>query len=367
MVKIGITGAEGLIGSHLCAFLHGLPDVDIVKANRSTFSSEESLSLFVLSCDVIVHLAGMNRGDERKIAATNIALAESLIRACNHNNCRPHIIFSSSVQAFRDTPYGKSKRMCSEKFQEWAERTGARFTNLILPHVFGESGKPFYNSVVSTFCFQLANGQEPQIINDINLELIHAQQVADQILTIAKASQHGEVVISGTPISVSHLLEKLSKLAREYQQHQVVPALKDSFDLYLFNTYRSYLYPKHYPVTPTLHEDNRGKLIEIIKSFSGGQSFVSTTKPGVTRGNHYHLAKFERFVVLSGHAIIRIRKLFSNTVIEFPVSGEIIQYIDIPTLHTHSITNVGQDNLITLFWALGLFDPIRSDTFLEMV
>lgn len=358
---------DGLIGWHLRTFLHGQPSIAIVPANRATFASEENLSQFVSSCDVIVHLAGMNRGDEQEIARTNIALTETLVKALDRNDCHPNIVFSSSIQVFRDTFYGQSKRICAEKLAEWALKREAVFTNLILPHVFGEGGKPFYNSVVSTFCFQLANGQEPRVINDATLELIHAQEVAKKIYDIILEPQNHEITLTGTPFSVGDLLSKLTRYAQDYRDKELVPLLNDRLDLQLFNTFRSYLYPKHYPVSPVSHGDHRGTLFEATKSLNGGHSFVSTTKPGVTRGNHYHYSKFERFLVVSGQAVIRIRKLFSDEVIDFHVSGDNPQYVDISTLHAHSITNVGQSTLITLFWALGLFDPNNLDTVSEAV
>lgn len=366
MIKVGITGINGLIGWHLHAFLHGQPNIMVVQANRKTFASQKALSDFVASSDVVVHLAGMNRGDERTLAETNIALTKYLIGACEHTNRKPHIIFSSSTHIFRDTPYGNSKKECSRLFQKWSEKTGALFTNLILPNIFAEAGKPFYNSVVSTFCHQLANEQQCKIIDDITLEQLHAQSLAREIFEIIKSSSVGDVFLTGTPISVSELLIKLTEFSDKYQQH-IIPNLNTDFDLQLFNTYRSYLYPKKYPVSPVLHKDERGTLFDAIKSLNSGQTFISTTYPGITRGNHYHTTKLERFLVVNGKAEIRIRKLFSNDVLTFRVSGDNPQYIDIPTLHTHNITNVGKNTLMTLFWSHELFDPIHPDTYTEPV
>ncbi len=366
MIRIGITGIDGLIGWHLHAFLYTQPNIQVVGANRATFASKEELYNFVTSSDVVVHLAGMNRGDDREVASVNIGLTDALIAACEHTRKKPHIIFSSSTQIYRDTAYGATKRVCSELFQKWAGRTGALFTNLILPNVFGEGGKPFYNSVVSTFCFQLANGQKAEIINDTTLEQVHAQQVACEIFKIINTSRAGDVNLTGMPITVSELLTKLTNFAELYKQH-IIPELRTEFDLSLFNTYRSYLYPDRYPVSIDIHEDERGTLFEAVKSLNGEQTFISTTKPGITRGNHYHLTKLERFLVLSGQAEIRIRRLFSDEIVMFVLNGSKPQYIDIPTLHSHSITNVGKKELITLFWAHKIFDPACPDTFTETV
>ncbi|MFZ2412343.1 MAG: NAD-dependent epimerase/dehydratase family protein [Candidatus Methanoperedens sp.] len=366
MINIGITGIEGLIGWHLHAFLYKQPNVQVVKANRATFASKEELYNFVASSDVVVHLAGMNRGDENDVAETNIRLADDLIAACERSGSKPHIVFASSTQIYRNTVYGNSKKVCTEGFQKWSERTGALFTNMILPNVFGESGKPFYNSVVSTFCYQLANGQEPEIVNDTTLDMLHAQQVANKIYDIINTRKAGDVLLKGTHITVSELLAKLKNFAGLYEQH-IIPDLRDDFNLHIFNTYRSYLYPTRYPVPIVSHNDSRGTLFEAVKSSNGGQTFISTTRPGVTRGNHYHTKKIERFLVLSGQAEICIRKLFSSNVVKFNVEGTTPQYIDIPTLHSHNITNTGRNDLITLFWSNEILDPAYPDTFVETV
>ena len=366
MLRVGITGVEGLIGWHLRIFLHSKDNVEVIGADRSTFLSEEKLQGFVSNVDVIVHLAGMNRGDDLEIEKTNVALSNQIISACNNTHRQPHIVFSSSTHAFGNTAYGRSKRLCAEIFRQWADESGSVFTNLIIPHVFGEGGKPFYNSVVSTFCYQLAHQQEPEIKYDGDLELLHAQELSVRIWQLICKPEDGELSLPGFRMKVSELLERLRKMAGLYDTN-IIPHLDQEIDLCLFNTYRSYLFPKHYPVALVLHEDARGGLVEVVKTLHGGQCFVSTTKPGVTRGNHYHTKKIERFLVLKGRAVILFRKMFSSQIHKFEVSGEVPQYIDIPTGHTHNITNVGDKDLVTLFWAHEIFDPDKPDTFKEMV
>ncbi|MEW6314484.1 MAG: NAD-dependent epimerase/dehydratase family protein [Pseudomonadota bacterium] len=366
MLKIGITGVAGLIGWHMRAYLHSQPNCETIPADRATFANEQRLDAFVASADAIVHLAGMNRGDDTAIEQTNIALVEALVAACERGRRTPHIVFSSSTHIMGDTAYARSKRECAECFRQWAKRSGGRFTNLILPHVFGEGGKPFYNSVVSTFCHQLANGEASRVVHDGELELVHAQEVAETVLRIIRAGEVGEVRVAGVAMKVSQLLQKLVQFDAQYRA-QLLPDTMAAIDLRLFNTYRSYLFPHHYPVSLKLHEDNRGALFEAIKTIPGGQCFISTTKPGVTRGNHYHTKKIERFLVLGGSGLIRVRKLFSDEVAEFAVSGTQPQYIDMPVLHTHNITNVGETEMTTLFWSNEIFDPANPDTFPEKV
>ena len=193
------------------------------------------------------------------------------------------------------------------------------------------------------------------------LELLHAQDVSDRILEIIRSPVADDIRIEGTQMRVSEMLALLAEMMRLYQ-NAVIPSLGDSIHLSLFNTLRSYLYPNFYPVKPELHEDSRGSLFEAVKTVQGGQAFMSSTKPGVTRGNHFHFRKFERFLVVEGDALISIRRLFGNETVEFTVSGDTPSYVDIPTLHTHAIKNTGTSELKTLFWAHEIFDPGRPDT-----
>jgi UDP-2-acetamido-2,6-beta-L-arabino-hexul-4-ose reductase len=363
---IGITGVTGLLGWHLRAFLRSDASLRVIPAMRSSFTASEELDALVSECDVLVHLAGMNRGNDHEVEATNVALAEALVAACVRTESVPHIIYSNSIHCERDNVYGRSKRCVAQTFQQWADRCGGVFTDVILPHVFGESGRPFYNSVVSTFCHQLANDLRPEIHKDIELELLHAQQVARKILEIACEGKHGTVRVYGVPVTVTELLSRLTLLAKQYAEH-VIADLREGLSLDLFNTYRSYLPPLHYPVTVKVHSDDRGSLFEAVKTINGGQCFVSTTRPGITRGNHYHTRKFERFLVLQGTAEIRIRKVFDSAVTVFEVQGDSPRFIDIPTLHAHNITNTGGSDLITLFWAHEIFDPVNPDTVPEPV
>jgi UDP-2-acetamido-2,6-beta-L-arabino-hexul-4-ose reductase len=363
---IGITGATGLLGWHLRAFLRSDTNLRVIPATRSSFTTAEELDALVSECDVVVHLAGMNRGNDQEVEATNVALAEALVAACVRTESIPHIIYSNSIHCGQDGAYGRSKRCAAQTFQQWADRTGGLFTDVVLPHVFGESGRPFYNSAVSTFCYQLANDLRPEIHKDIELELLHAQRVARKILEIAYEGKRGTVRVYGVPVTVTELLSKLTLLAKQYAQH-VISDLKEDLTLDLFNTYRSYLPPLHYPVAVKVHSDDRGSLFEAVKTINGGQCFVSSTRSGITRGNHYHTRKFERFLVLQGTAKICIRKVFGTAVTAFEVQGDSPRFIDIPTLHTHNITNTGGSDLITLFWAHEIFDPVNPDTVPEPV
>jgi UDP-2-acetamido-2,6-beta-L-arabino-hexul-4-ose reductase len=308
----------------------------------------------------------MNRGDEQDIERINVELTTRLIEACRQAGARPQIVLADSTHRERDTAYGRSKRRSAGLLAAWASDTNSVFSDLIIPNVYGEGGRPFYNSVVSTFCHQLASGEAPSIIQDGPLELVHAQSVAAEAASVIRSRAAGEIRMTGSTMSVSDLLGRLQGFDRSYRGH-LIPSFQQDVDLDLFNTYRSYLYPKHYPVTLPLHGDARGQLFEAVKSIHGGQCFISTTKPGITRGNHYHTRKVERFLVLNGEAVIRIRRLLTGDTVEFKVTGSVPQYIDMPTFCTHNITNTGGGDLTTLFWAHEIYDPQRSDTIREPV
>lgn len=365
-MRLGITGSSGFIGWHLRCLLLERPDIEVLEANEEEFSSHEQLAEFVSGCDFIIHLAGMNRGEEEEVYQTNVELARKLTDACTSTASRPGIVFSNSIQIERDNAYGRAKREAWRIILNWSEKAGAKCVNAVLPNVFGEHGRPFYNSVVATFCYQLANGQKPEIIEDRVIPLIHAREVVELLLEAAIDGKSGELRPQGKEMRVSDLLELMRHIDFEYRQG-IIPDLSDPITSSLFNTYRSYLFPSYYPVYIELKEDRRGGLFEAVKARSGGQAFMSTTRPGVTRGNHYHVGKFERFLVVAGQARIRLRRLLHEDIEEFIIDGSHPGYVDIPTLHTHNITNIGTDELVTLFWAGEIFDPQVPDTYPEAV
>ena len=365
-LNVGITGINGLLGWHLRCYLKMFPSVTTRGADRKTFQDTAALTSFVDSCDTIVHFAGMNRGEERLIEKTNVSLMEALLNTCKKHERRPHIVFASSTHIDRDTAYARSKRAAGEMLMKWSDKSDAKATILVLPNVFGEAGKPFYNSVVSTFAYQIAKGETPKIDVDREMELLHAQDVASLTHTTITEGKTGEIRPKGSLLTVTGLLNKLGTFSDEYRNDRL-PDFPEPLDHALFNTLRYYLFPDYYPKRLDLRSDARGELYEAVKSAGGGQTFLSTTRPGVTRGNHYHYRKIERFLVVKGRAVIKIRKLFSERVESFEVTGDQPVYIDMPTLHTHSITNIGDSDLITLFWSDSIFDAANPDTVREQV
>lgn len=367
-MKVVVTGAGGLLGRHVQIHLCALePYRDgVVPVDRAAFNDDASLAQAIVGADAVVHCAGVNRDADEVVEQGNRTIAEQLVSVLRESEATPHVFYANSTQRERDNAYGRGKRAAHNALETWAKGCGARYTELVLPHIFGENGRPFYNSVVFTFCRQIVDGGSLSVNAQGMVELVHAQDVAAAIVDAYERGHSGELRVNGRPISVAEVAGSLTAMYQSYSMG-IIPDLRERFDLQLFNTLRSFIYPTFYPKALDLHRDDRGTLFEAVKNRNGGQAFLSTTKPGITRGNHYHFNKVERFLVVRGQAVIRIRRLLDDHVEEFHVSGDAPAYVDVPTLHTHSITNTGDGELMTLFWSHDIFDPGQPDTYFEPV
>jgi UDP-2-acetamido-2,6-beta-L-arabino-hexul-4-ose reductase len=366
-MKVVVTGAEGFLGHHLLTRLRAHGEHEIVGVSRAAFADDGRLRSALEKAESVVHLAGINRDAPEVVEVGNIAMAQRLVAAIERVGTAPRIIYANSIQAEDDSPYGRGKRGAAETLEACATRTGGVYVDVVLPNVFGEGGRPHYNSFVATFCHLLATGGNPVIEVDRSVELVHAQQVAAVLIGHLDSATSERVDVVGHPASVSNVLEVLRQMSGDYSVGRF-PELADPFDVELFNTYRSYLFPWWYPRSLEVKEDARGRFVELIHSFGGqGQTSYSTTRPGVTRGNHFHLRKIERFVVIEGEARIELRPVWGSEVTAFDVSGEQPTFVDMPTLHTHNITNTGPSELVTVFWINEIFDPLDADTFAERV
>jgi UDP-2-acetamido-2,6-beta-L-arabino-hexul-4-ose reductase len=367
---VGVTGSRGFIAGHFIRRLSAERDIRVLPCARSDFHNPFALASFVRECDTIVHLAGTNRGDEQEVYDTNVNLTDRLMEALAGCSQPPHIVFASSTQRDRTNGYGRSKKYGEEQLRKWTQRASGRATILVIPNVYGAGCRPYYNSVVATFCQQLTHDQQPVVIDDQQLELLWVNDLVEAILEAVRRPPAGVEVarIAGSArISVSQLLSKLQAFRQSYFDENVVPVLTEPFDASLYSTFLSHVELKDHCHRPRMHSDARGQLFEILRLAGGGQIFFSTTKPGVIRGNHFHSRKIEWFCVVRGQAVIRLRRVGDGSVREFRVSGDSPQFISIPPLYTHQIENVGQEDLLTMFWCNEIFQASDPDTFYEEV
>ncbi|WP_452218524.1 polysaccharide biosynthesis C-terminal domain-containing protein [Lacinutrix undariae] len=368
MLKVGITGQNGFVGQHLYNSLGLHPELfDTVDFEKDFFNDANKLDVFVSSCDVIVHLAAMNRHqDPEVIYNTNINLVSTLISALERTQSTPHVIMSSSSQEAHDNLYGKSKKEGRNLFVNWAKSHQAIFTGMVIPNVFGPFGKPYYNSVVATFSHQVAHGDTPKINVDGDLKLIYVGELVAAIINCINTAKNEPVytVKHTSEAKVSEVLNLLESYKANYQDGGEIPTLENKFQLNLFNTYRCYMPIKtHFPVRYTQHTDPRGSFVEIIRLGIGGQVSFSTTVPGITRGNHYHTRKIERFSVIKGKALIQLRRIGTDEVLDFYLDGAQPAYVDMPIWYTHNIKNIGDEVLYTNFWINEPYNPEDADTY----
>ncbi|GHV73880.1 epimerase [Spirochaetia bacterium] len=376
-IKVGITGQSGFVGTHLYSTLKTMPEsFERIPFESGFFENTELFTSFVKKCDVIVHLAAINRcPNANKLYKTNIELAQKLITVLEEENRTPHVIFSSSTQECLDNPYGNSKLECRKLFEAWAKERNASFTGMIIPNIYGPFGLPNYNSFIATFCHKLTHDEEPEIITDSEVNLVYIASLCNYIVSdITKVQTANHPVIKDENIhqdftkKVSEILMKLNDYKALYLNQGIIPSFAGINEINLFNTFRSYIdLNRYFPSVLKQNTDERGTFVETIKLGTGGQVSFSTTKPGVTRGNHYHTRKIERFTVIKGRARIQLRRIGTDTVYEYYLDGAQPSYVDMPIWFTHNITNIGTDDLYTQFWINEWHDAADQDTFFEDV
>ena len=371
MIKIGITGQAGFIGTHLYNFFGLKKEFIRIPFYDDYFADPSKLEAFVGQCDVIVHLAALNRhNDPQVIYDTNIELVRKLISAMESTGNRPHVLFSSSTQEERDNVFGKSKREGRKLLAEWAARSGGVFTGMVIPNVFGPFGNPYYNSVVATFSHQLTHNEQPRVDVDAQLRLIYIGDLVKIIYYLVENKiADDEFRITPTDEArVTEILALLQSFRAQYFEKWIIPDLTDPFERNLFNTFVCYIdHESYFPFKLKLNTDERGSFVETVKLNSGGQISFSTTKPGITRGNHFHTRKAERFAVIKGKAKIQLRRIGTDKINSFDLDGNAPSYVDMPVWHTHNITNTGNEDLYTIFWINEPYDPADPDTFFEQV
>ena len=371
MIKVGVTGSNGFIGWHLCRTLElDTNKFELIEFKRNWFNDCIKLDLFVSKCDIIVHLAGLNRhSEESAIYDTNVSLSVRLVESFIRIVFKGQVIFSSSIQEDRNNLFGNSKKAARELFSNWADQSGATFHGVIIPNVFGAFGVPFYNSVISTFCHQLVNNEFPKIETDATLNLIYINDLVKKIIGLFNTETNDNILIGHTDTyKVSEILELLIIYKNKYFANGQIPSLNNYFEINLFNTFRSYLNLNiHFPIKYKNNIDERGNFVEIIRLETGGQVSFSTTKKEITRGNHFHTRKIERFSVIKGKALIQLRKIGTSEVFDYYLTGEEPAYVDMPIWYTHNIKNIGGEELYTMFWVNEFYDAKDPDTYFEKV
>lgn len=374
MINVGITGQAGFIGTHLFNYLSLFEEkYSLIPFEDSFFEDQLSMHAFVKQCDVIFHFAAVNRHhDIETLYKTNISLVNKLISAMEGTGSKAHIFFSSSTQEVRENVYGNSKKAGREILIKWAEKTNSGFTGLIIPNVFGPFGRPGYNSVISTFSHKLIHGDSPVIDVDATLNLIYVGELVAYCESCLQKPM--SVITKGvhvpytSTITVSDILKLLSEYKTEYIGQGTIPELKTAFEINLFNTFRSYInYAAFFPFKYKLNTDQRGTFVETMRLKVGGQISFSTTVPGITRGNHFHTRKIERFAVIKGKARIQLRKIGADQIINLFLDGSEPSFVDMPIWYTHNISNIGEDELLTLFWINEFYDPTAPDTYYSTV
>ena len=371
-MRVGITGQAGFVGTHLFNLLGTKKDFERIQFEDEFFDNEKKLREFVRRCDVIVHLAALNRhSDPQVIYDTNVLLVKKLICAMEAEKVTPHVLFSSSTQEDKDNLYGSSKREGRKLLQAWADRSGGKFTGCVIPNVFGPFGKPDYNSVVATFCHRITHDETPEIKVDSSIKLVYVGDLCEQMISVMRSDvpENPYFIEWGAEKKVSEILSLLERFKKDYLLNGVIPHLNDAFEVQLFNTFCTYIeFDKFFPFKLKCNSDVRGTFVEVVKlDRIGGQVSFSTTQCGITRGNHWHTRKIERFAVIKGKARIELRRIGTDKKFVFLVDGSMPSFVDMPIWYTHNITNVGDDELLTMFWINEFYNPDDPDTFFEEV
>lgn len=398
-MKILVTGAQGFVGKNLCEALKCIRDgknrtrsIQIEEIYEYDINTpKEYLDLYCSSADFVFNLAGVNRPkDEKEFMEGNFGFASDLLNALKKHGNKCPVMISSSIQAtligrYANSDYGKSKLAGEELMLEYGKETGARVLVYRFPNLFGKWCRPNYNSVVATFCNNIANDLPIQV-NDpsVQLELLYIDDLIDEMLDALECKEHhceydgvNSVICDNgrycvAPITHKVTLGEIVDLLNEFKNQPktlVVPEIpNNSFAKKLYSTYLSYLPKEKVSFPLKMNIDQRGSFTELIKSKKCGQVSVNISKPGITKGQHWHNTKWEFFIVVSGHGLIQMRKIGSDEVLNFEVSGEKIEAIHMLPGYTHNIINLSEtEDLVTVMWANEEFDPNKPDTFFETV
>lgn len=369
-MNILVTGAKGFIGQNLIAELKNRGYQDIFEFDKD--SDPNSLEGYCKNADFVYHLAGVNRPlDQSEFMEGNFGFTSELLDNLKKfkNNCP--IMLSSSIQAELNNPYGESKKAGEELLFKYSEETGSKVLIYRFPNVFGKWSRPNYNSAVATFCHNITRDLPIQV-NDPSamMNLVYIDDVVGELIRDLSGDEHkvGKYceVEAQHQIKLGEIVDLLHSFKKS-RDDKFIPNLSDAFTKKLYSTYLSFLPEDQFGYALKMNVDYRGSFTEFLKTHNFGQVSVNISKPGITKGNHWHHTKNEKFLVVSGQGLIRFRNIYSEQVIEYHVSGEKLEVIDIPVGYTHNIENLGSNDLVTIMWANELLDVNHPDTyFLEV-
>ena len=382
-MKILVTGAQGFVGRNLVSQLHNIQDG---KARNYGISGESltvyeydldsdpsELDTYCKQADFVFNLAGVNRPkDESEFMKGNFGFTSTLLDTLKKYNNTCPVMISSSIQAAQDNPYGESKRAGEQLLFDYRKETGARVLVYRFPNVFGKWCRPNYNSAVATFCNNIAHDMPIQVSDpSVVMNLVYIDDVVDELISALKGKEHCVEEYSTVPVVHTITLGDIVKLIKSFRQMSdtlAVPDLSDAFTKKLYSTYLSYLPKDKFCYPLKMNVDDRGSFTEIIRTADRGQFSVNISKPGITKGQHWHHTKNEKFVVVSGHGLIQLRKIGTDDVVNFEVSGEKIEAVEMIPGYTHNIVNLSEtEDLVTFMWCNECFDPERPDTYFEKV
>lgn len=367
-MKILVTGAKGFIGRNLTERLKNIGAGEVYEYDKD--SPVGSLEGFCRDCDFVFHLAGVNRPERvEEFQEGNFGFTSELLELLekNHNSCP--VMLSSSTQAELDSPYGKSKLAGEELLMEYGRRTGAKVLIYRFPNVFGKWCRPNYNSAVATFCYNTARGLPLQVNGrDTKLRLVYIDDVVDELVRSLDGQENraedGRCRVEPVhETTLGEIVDLLEFFHDSRKTLQVPDMTEGNFSKKLYSTYLSYLPEDAFAYPLNMHTDQRGSFTEILRTADRGQFSVNISKPGIEKGNHWHNTKNEKFLVVSGKALIQFRKPDSEEIYSYHVSGEKLEVVDIPCGYTHNIINEGDTDLVTFMWCNECFDPERPDTY----
>lgn len=369
-MKILVTGAKGFIGKNLISELRNRKYNVIYEYDIET--DPKLIENYCSEADFVFHLAGVNRPKEQsEYMDGNFGFTSDLLETLKKYKNTCPVMISSSTQAKLDNPYGKSKKAGEDLLFAYSSETGAKVLVYRFPNVFGKWCRPNYNSVVATFCYNISHDLPIQVNDpDVVMNLVYIDHVVNELINALEGKENKVEEFCEVPIVYTTTLGKIVDLIYSFKESRAdrsIPDMSDAFTKKLYSTYLSYLPKDRFSYHLIKHENEKGSFTEFIKTPDRGQVSVNISKPGIIKGNHWHHTKNEKFLVVSGEGVIRFRKIDSDEVIEYFVSGDEMEVVDIPTGYTHNIQNLGDKDMVTIMWANEQFDPNEPDTyFLEV-